>query len=126
MVTSSALQLHRESSRIEPFQLVQELNAALGTTLVSTLAGARNRSQAHEWAKPDGAEPRESAWNRLQFAYQMWSVLEQAEGAGVARRWFIGGNPLLSETSPVMAIRADRHAEVRRAAEAFIEGDVDE
>lgn len=126
MVTSTVVQRHRDSSRYETYELVQELNAALGPTLVATLAGAKNRAQPHEWAKADGAVPRIAAWDRLQFAHQIWRQLEEVEGAGVARRWFIGGNPLLSEQSPVVAIRDDRHAEVRRAAQAFVDGDVDE
>jgi hypothetical protein len=51
---------------------------------------------------------------------------ELEEGRDIARRWFIGGNPILGETTPVMAIREDRHAEVRRAAQAFIDDDGDE
>lgn len=126
MVTSTVVQRHRDTNRYEPHELVRELNASLGTTLVAALAGSKNRAQPYEWAKPDGAEPRAAAWNRLQFAHQIWREVEEAEGAGVARRWFIGGNPLLSEQSPVAAIRDDRHAEVRRAAQAFVDGDVDE
>lgn len=126
MVASTIVKLHRETSRYEPHELVRELNAYLGPTLVSALAGARSRAQAHEWAKPNGSVPRDAAWNRLQFAFQIWHTVEEAEGAAVTRRWFIGGNPLLSEQSPVIAIRDDRHAEVRRAAQAFLDGDVDE
>lgn len=117
---------HRIPNRREPHELVRELNDRIGPTLVAALAGANSRAQAYAWAKGEGAEPRTEAWNRIQFAHQIWRMLEDAEGAGVARRWFIGGNSLLSETSPVTAIREDRHAEVRRAATAFVAGDVDE
>lgn len=126
MVTSTVVQRHRDTNRFEPYEVVRELNAGLGATLVAALAGSKNRAQPHEWAKAGGAEPRAAAWNRLQFAHQIWRALEEAEGSSVARRWFIGGNPLLSEQSPVAAIRDDRHAEVRRAAQAFVDGDVDE
>lgn len=126
MVTSAVVQRHRDTSRYEPHELVRELNEGLGTTLVAALAGSKNRAQPYEWAKAGGSTPRAAAWNRLQFAHQIWRDVEEAEGAGVARRWFIGGNPLLSEQSPISAIRDDRHAEVRRAAQAFVDGDVDE
>lgn len=126
MVTLSAVRLHRDTNRVDPHDLVRQLNAGLGATLVAALAGSKNRKQPHEWAKPDGPEPRPDAWNRLQFAHQLWTVLSVEEGVDVARRWFIGGNPLLGESTPVMAIREDRHADVRRAAQAFIDGDVDE
>lgn len=126
MSTAHVIQRYRDSSRLEPYELVRELNEGIGPTLVAALAGAKSRAQAYAWAKAGGPEPRAEAWNRLQFAHQIWRLLESAEGAGVARRWFIGGNPLLSEAAPVVAIREDRHAEVRRAATAYVEDDVDE
>lgn len=119
-------QMHRHASVSDPHELVRELNAGLGPTLVAALAGASSRKQPYEWAKPGGAQPRDAAWNRLQFAHQVWSALSGAEGQDVARRWFIGGNPLLEEATPVMAIREDRHAAVRHAAQAFLDGDIDE
>lgn len=119
-------QMHKATSRFDSHELVRQLNAGLGPTLVAALAGASSRKQPYEWAKPDGPEPRSAAWNRLQFAHQLWTTLSSEEGPDIARRWFIGGNPLLEESTPVMAIREDRHAAVRRAAQAFIDGDIDE
>lgn len=126
MATQTPVTLHRSTNRNDPHEIVRQLNDALGATLVAALSGVKNRKQPHDWARPDGPEPRIDAWNRVQFAHQIWTVLELEEGREVARRWFIGGNPLLEEATPVMAIRNDRHAEVRRAAQAFIDGDVDE
>lgn len=118
--------LHRNTNRNDPHEIVRQLNDALGSTLVAALSGVKNRKQPYDWARRDGPEPRHDAWNRLQFAHQIWTALETEEGRDIARRWFIGGNPLLGESTPVMAIHEDRHAEVRRAAKAFIDGDVDE
>lgn len=126
MRTQTPVNLHRSTNRNDPHEIVRQLNDALGSTLVAALAGVKNRKQPYDWARPDGPEPRPDAWNRVQFAHQIWTSLETEEGHDVARRWFIGGNPLLGEGTPVMAIREDRHAEVRRAAQAFIDGDVDE
>ena len=126
MTTSTSVKLHRDASRLEPSELVQQLNTGLGPTLVAVLAGGNSRKQPYEWARAGGVEPRPAAWNRLQFAYQVWTALTAVEGPDVARRWFIGGNPLLGESTPVIAIREDRHADVRQAVQAFIDGDVDE
>ncbi|WP_392342507.1 hypothetical protein ACQ86L_0390 (plasmid) [Leifsonia sp. P73] len=126
MTTHTPVTLHRSTNKSNPHEIVRQLNEMLGSTLVAALAGVKNRKQPHDWARPDGPEPRDAAWNRVQFAHQIWTALEAEEGRDVARRWFIGGNPLLGEGTPVMAIREDRHAEVRRAAQAFIDGDVDE
>lgn len=117
---------HHRSTGSDPHELVRGLNDGIGPTLVAALAGASSRARAYTWAKREGAEPPPEALNRIQFAHEIWRMLEDAEGAAVTRRWFVGGNPLLSDTSPVKAIREDRHAEVRRAATAFLAGDIDE
>ena len=110
----------------DPHDVVRRLNEALGATLVAVLAGATSREQAANWAHADAPEPMPEMWNRLQRADQIWSMLESKEGRDVARRWFIGANPRFDGSTPVMAIRNDRHTDVRRAAQAFIDGDVDE
>lgn len=106
--------------------IVRQLNEALGSTLVAALSGAENREQPHDWGRPDGPELSPDVWNRMHFAHQIWTALELVEGRDVARRWFIGANSLLGEATPVMAIRENRHAEVQRAAQAFIDGEVEE
>lgn len=126
MATLTPAGLHRSTNLNDPREVVRQLNDALGATLVAALAGVKSRQQPNDWASQTGRTPRPEAWNRLQFAHQVWTALQDEEGRDVARRWFIGGNPLLGESTPIMAIREDRHAEVRRAAKAFIDGDVDE
>lgn len=120
------MNLPPSTSSNDQHEIVRQLNDALGSTLVAALSGVRNRKQPYEWARPDGPEPPPDAWNRVRFAHQIWTALEPEEGRDVARRWFIGGNPLLGASTPVIAIREDRHTEVRRAAQEFIAGDVDE
>ncbi|NEN04651.1 hypothetical protein G3T36_02090 [Diaminobutyricibacter tongyongensis] len=105
--------------------VVRQLNNALGVTLVAALTGVP-RDQPNEWVGSEWPSLAPEVWIRAQFANHVWIALEAAEGREVARRWFIGANPLLDERAPVLAIREDRHAEVRRAVEAFIDGDVDE
>lgn len=126
MTTQTSAGLHRSTNRLDEREIVRQLNDALGPTLVAALSGVKSRQQPNDWAKPNGGMPRPDAWNRLQFAHQIWTALREEEGRDVARRWFIGGNPLLGERTPITAIREDHHAEVRRAAQAFIDGDVDE
>lgn len=123
---ATPVNLPPSASSNDQHEIARQLNEALGSTLVAALSGERNRKQPHEWTRPDGPEPPPDAWNRVRFAHQIWTTLEPEEGRDVARRWFIGGNPLLGESTPVIAIREDRHAEVRSAAQAFIDGGVDE
>jgi hypothetical protein len=126
MAGRTPVDLHRNTNQSSPHLVVRQLNEALGATLVAALSGVQNRKQPYEWARPDGPQPRPKAWNRIQFAHQIWTALESEEGPDVTRRWFIGGNPMLDEKTPVLAIREDNHAQVRRAAQAFIDGDPDE
>ncbi|TFD50707.1 hypothetical protein E3T43_17875 [Cryobacterium sp. Hh7] len=58
---------------------------------------------------------------RLQFAYERWTILVQAEGEHVARAWFIGANPWLDYDTPVTAIREDRFKDVATAVQAVID-----
>lgn len=106
--------------------IVRELNAALGSTLVAALSGSNDRGLPSRWAKPDGPVPRDQIASRLQFTHCQWALLAAADGEQVARQWFIGGNPLLNEATPITAIREDRHDAVVRAVAAFIAGDIDE
>jgi hypothetical protein len=114
------------TSREHQQEIVRELNDALGPTLVSALSGAESVRRPHNSACHGGPKPQPAAWSRLKFAHETWTLLETFEGRDVARRWFIGGNARLGEATPVMAIRNDHYAEVRSAAESFIQDEVDE
>ena len=126
MPTLSSTVQHGRTIRMDIHDIVRELNAVLGPTLVAALSGSKDRKLPNRWAKADGPEPRDVFANRLQFAHRQWSLLAAADGDHVARQWFIGGNPLLDEVTPITAIREDRHEAVARAVAAFIAGDVDE
>jgi hypothetical protein len=133
MPVALAVELLRSSERIRRLtnearrkrDVVRRLNESLGTTLVAALSGVP-RNQPDEWARAEWPSLAPEVWIRAQFANHVWTELEAAEGRDVARRWFIGANPLLDQRAPVVAIREGQHAEVRRAIEAFINGDVDE
>ena len=105
--------------------IVRELNAALGPTLVAALSGSKDRRLPIRWAKADGPEPRAEAARRLTFAHRQWTLRAAADGEQVARQWFIGWDPQLSENTPITAIREDRHEDVANAVESLIAGPAD-
>lgn len=113
---------HRVTIRLNIHEIVSQLNAHLGATLVATLAGVSDRKLPYRWAKPDGPIPGDSALQRLQTAHRIWHVLSANEPDQVVRAWFIGANPLLDETPPVMALREGDLRGTTRAAESFIDG----
>lgn len=107
--------------RLDIREVTRRLNAALGGTLVSALAGSKDAKSSHKWAKEGGPQPRPEAVKRLTFAYEQWQLVAEAEGEHVARVWFIGANPWLGYDTPVNAIREDRLKDVARAARALID-----
>lgn len=117
--TARNLRHYKESVRLNTREVVRRLNGALGGTLVSTLAGAKDPKSASKWAKEDGAVPRDEATKRLHFAYEKWQEVSSAEGEHVARVWFIGANPWLEYESPVVAIRKGQYQAVSVAAKAL-------
>lgn len=100
--------------------LVRELNENVGTTVVRTMAGAKDRTSPHKWAKPDGPKPGAEAEGRLRLGYRVWKTVQMAEGRDIALAWLMGANPRLDEDLPVMAIQEQRTREVLGAAEAFV------
>lgn len=102
--------------------MVRELNKALGPTLVAALSGIKDRKQPTRWAQPDGPIPGHESSKRLILAHSEWHRIVAEEGDHVARAFFIGGNPILGEDTPITAIREDRGAELVAAVDSFLEG----
>lgn len=100
-------------------QVVAELNAELGATLVAALSGTRNSKQPYSWEAGD-AQPDDAAETRLRLARELWRLLAVKEGGDVARAVFIGSNPALNDDTIITALREDRFDEARGAVYAFI------
>jgi hypothetical protein len=116
---------HGRATRLDIHDLVRELNAALGPTLVAAATGSKDRKLPIKWAKADGPRPGNDFERRLRLMSRTWSTVMAHEGAHVARAWFIGANPFLEERTPLTAIRDDAAADIGRAVQSFIEGSVD-
>jgi hypothetical protein len=116
----AATDAYQHAIRLDVREVTRRLNASLGGTLVSSLAGSKDLKASHKWAKEGGPSPRPEAVRKLHFAYEQWKKVSDAEGEHVARVWFIGANPWLQYDSPVNAIREGSLKEVARAAEALV------
>ena len=112
---------YQRAIRLDIREVTRRLNAALGGTLVSALAGSKDAKASHKWAKEGGSQPRPEAAKRLTFAYEQWQKVTDVEGEHVARAWFIGANPWLEYDTPIHAIREGRLREVSHAAQALID-----
>ena len=120
-IVTIAGEARARTARMDIREIVRRLNNALGATLVAALAGNKDRKISYGWAKEDGPVPKTPAVKRLQFAYDQWQLISDAEGEHVARMWFIGSNPLLDDDSPIDAIREDRFQQAGRAARTMVE-----
>jgi len=112
---------HGTTTRMDVHEVARQLNAHLGATLIAAVAGTPDRKLPVRWAKSDGPHPGSDYERRLRLAHRLWSEIAAAEGDHVARAWFIGGNPLLEEDTPITAIREDRAKQVTAAKDAFLE-----
>lgn len=122
MTTDIIKKNHRDSLRTELPDAVRELVDALGPTLVAAAAGVKDRKAPAQWI--EGRSVRDpDVERRLRLAHRALSAITAVDGPGVARSWFLGGNPLLGESTPVTAIREDRDVEVVRAIDAQVNDD---
>jgi hypothetical protein len=121
MESTTRNEVFRDTTRMNIHDLVRELNAHVGAAVVLTMAGSKDRTSPHRWAKPDGPEPRPEVEARLRLGYRVWKTLETAEGRNVALAWLMGANPRLDENLPVLYIQQQRTREVLGAAEAFVD-----
>lgn len=122
MAEISRTQAHDLTARMNIRTVVQELNDALGPTLVAALSGIKDRKQPSRWVKPDGPVPNHLSHRRLILAHSEFARVSAKEGEHVARSFFIGANPSLGEDTPITAIREDRATELVAAVDLFLEG----
>lgn len=101
-------------------EIAGELVKTLGAPLVSGLTGVKDLKAPYGWAKPQGHRPRIDTERRLRLAYRIWLQVSR-EDDNIGRAWFVGGNPMLEEDTPLTAIREGRDKEVVAAATNFIE-----
>jgi hypothetical protein len=101
-------------------EIIRQLNAELGPTLVSAVAGSRDPDAYRKVCTSVGHFLTPEMIRRLRFAYVAWVAVAAAEGDDVARIWFIGSNPLLGGDTPIDAIREGRFRETETAVAAFV------
>lgn len=100
-------------------ELVSELNAVFGPTLVAAMSGSKDTKAPIRWAKP-GAAMRAEPERNLRFAHRMLASLEPLQDQRAARTWFVSSNPELGEDSPIDAIAQGRHRDVSQAASRLV------
>jgi len=99
-------------------EALHALVAALGKYPVAAIFGQDART-IERWLKP-GVRMKEEDERRLHDAFQVFSLIEEADSADVARAWFIGMNPELDDDSPVEQLAAGNASAVHAAARSYV------
>ena len=99
-------------------EALRALVAALGKYPVAAIFGKETRT-IERWLKP-GVRMKVEDERRLRDAFQVFSRIEEADDAYVARAWFIGMNPELGDDSPVEQLAAGNARSVLAAARSYV------
>lgn len=110
------------TKRMDIHELVQELTNHLGSPLVALLANVDDSYAPNKWSVPDGPQPRYESVKSLLLAHRIWVQLSQSKGAQAASTWFAVPCGHLEGKSPAASLRSGRLAEVKAAADSFLEG----
>jgi hypothetical protein len=97
---------------------LRALVATLGKHAVAAIFDKDART-IERWLKP-GVQLKVEDERRLRDAFQVFSLIEQADDVHVARAWFIGMNPQLDDDSPVEQLAAGNARAVLAAARAYV------
>ena len=99
-------------------EALRALVAALGRHPVAEIFNKDVRT-IERWLKPDVTMNVEDG-RRLRDAFHAFSLVEEADGADVARAWFIGMNPELGDDAPVEQLAAGNARAVLAAARSYV------
>ena len=97
---------------------LRALVAALGKHAVAAIFDKDVRT-IERWLKP-GVQMKIDDERRLRDAFNVFSLIEEADDAYVARAWFIGMNPQLDDDSPIEQLAAGNARAVLAAARAYV------
>ena len=99
-------------------EVLRALVAALGKYPVAAIFGKDART-IERWLK-SGVRLKAEDERRLRDAFRVFSLIEEADGAQVARAWFLGMNPQLNDDSPVEQLAVGNARAVLAAARSYV------
>ena len=99
-------------------EALRVLVAALGKHPVAAIF-SRDARTIERWLRP-GVQLKVEDERRLRDAFQVFSLIEEADDAQVARAWFLGMNPELGDDAPVEQLAAGNARAVLAAARSYV------
>jgi hypothetical protein len=109
---------HERAVSSDQDEALRALVAAFGKHVVAAIFGKDTRT-IERWLKP-GTQLKVEEERRLRDAFQVFSLIEEADDAHVARAWFIGMNPELEDDSPIERLAAGNARAVLAAARSYV------
>lgn len=109
---------HERAVSSDQNEALRALVAALGKYAVAAIFGKDART-IERWLKPR-VQLKVEDERRLRDAFHVFSLIEEADDAHVARAWFIGMNPQLDDDSPVEQLAAGNARAVLAAARSYV------
>ena len=116
---SSEVRAHEQAVSSSIREIVRELTALLGATIVAAIGGVSETRAVQQWM--NDREPQRP--QVLRFALQLaWIVCEKTDKQAT-RSWFQQNNPYLNDSVPLMLLREKELGEIQgpmiAAARAF-------
>ena len=111
---------HARAVRASVPEIAAYLQELFGQKLTALIAGSRDAKAVGKWARGERL-PHPDVEERLRAAYQVATLLLQAESPAAVRAWFLGMNPQLDDRAPALVI-GEQPAAVMQAARAFLVG----
>lgn len=99
-------------------EALRVLVAALGKHPVAAIF-SRDARTIERWLRP-GVQLKVEDERRLRDAFQVFSLIEEADDAQVAPAWFLGMSAQLNGHSPVEQLAAENAREVLAAARSYV------
>ncbi len=112
-------EVHSQTMRTPPTQMVQSLKDALSTQLLAYITNQSERT-VQRWARGSITDIRQESKRRLVTAYEILQLIDRFEAPGVAQTWFIGNEPQLDFIMPARALREGQLEETLAAARSFV------
>jgi hypothetical protein len=107
-----------QATRATTPQLAAFLQDLFGQKLTALLVGVHDPKAVGQWARGERS-PHPNIEQRLRRAYQVATLLLQADSAPTVRAWFLGMNPHLDDHAPALLL-VEQPERVLQAARAFV------
>jgi hypothetical protein len=111
---------HGQAIRAGVPEMAAHLQALFGQKLTAVLLGITEPKAVGRYARGE-QKPQAEIEERLRAAFQIATLLEQAESAAIVRAWFMGMNPELDDQAPARVLRREPER-VLQAARQFLAG----